>query len=97
VRRIEIGDDAVQRLERVAHILGESGEVELCDRGFSALEVHGYLVDGPARGEVAAVDDHIDYAVLVKDTVAAKAEAPVGDIASLADAPTNLLTASPKE
>ena len=37
------------------------------------------------------------YAVLVKDTVAAKAEAPVGDIASLADAPTNLLTASPKE
>ncbi len=37
------------------------------------------------------------YAVLVKDTVAAKAETPVGDIASLADAPTNLLTASPKE
>lgn len=37
------------------------------------------------------------YAVLGKDTLAAKAETPVGDIASLADAPTNLLTASPKE
>ena len=37
------------------------------------------------------------YAVLAKDTVAAKAETPVGDIASLADAPTNLLTASSKE
>ncbi|MCR5692675.1 MAG: hypothetical protein K6G74_01715 [Bacilli bacterium] len=37
------------------------------------------------------------YAVMVKDTVAAKAEAPVGDLASLADAPTNLLTASPEE
>ena len=96
-------------LEGCSKFVAEKGILIYCVYTISKKEgnktINDFLVNHPEFHLIKEVQNMpfeekataLYYAVLGKDTLAAKAETPVGDIASLADAPTNLLTASPKE